>query len=189
MTTIASVQGEGWSVIGYDSRVTEEDGRTYTLPKESGKVFKVGNYILGVAGDMRAINLLTHVFKPPACTATTLGVKLDKFMTSVFIPELKKCFEESSYSKDGDQDSQIMVLINGSAYEIGEDYSWCHDTAGVYAIGSGSDFALGSLNALLEGKKRTLTSARATIKTALAVSSKFDNKTSEPFYLLTQYRA
>ena len=40
MTTIAAVQGEGWAVIGYDSRVSEEDGRTYILPKDNGKVFK-----------------------------------------------------------------------------------------------------------------------------------------------------
>lgn len=188
MTTIAAVQGEGWAVIGYDSRVSEENGRTYILPKDSGKVFKNGNYIIGVAGDVRAINLLAHVFKPPVCTISTLGLKLDKFMTAVFIPELKKCFEEATYSKDGDQESQIMVLVNGSVYEIGEDYSWCHDTVGAYSVGSGSPYALGVLNALSEGKKRTLTNARSGIKTALAVSSKFDNKTAEPFYLLTQYR-
>ena len=188
MTTIASVQGEGWSVIGYDSRVSEEDRRSYILPKDNGKVFKNGNYIIGVAGDVRAINLLAHVFKPPVCTVSTLGVKLDKFITAVFIPELKKCFEEASYSKDGEHESQIIVLVNGTVYEIGEDFSWCHDTIGAYAIGSGSSYALGVLNALSEGKKRTLTNARSAIKTALAVSSKFDNKTAEPFYLLTQYR-
>lgn len=188
MTTIAAVQGEGWAVIGYDSRVTEEEGRSYTLPKDSGKVFKNGNYIIGVAGDVRAINLLTHVFKAPPCTAATLGAKLDKFMTAVFIPELKKCFEEASYSKDGDQDSQLIILINGSIYEIGQDYSWCHDSVGAYAIGSGADFALGALNGLSEGKKRSLTSARAILRIALAVGSKFDNKTSEPFYFLTQYK-
>lgn len=188
MTTIAAVQGEGWSVIGYDSRVSEEEGRTYILSKDNGKVFKNGKYIIGVAGDVRAINLLAHVFKPPVCTINTMGVKLDKFMTAVFIPELKKCFEEASYSKDGDHESQIIVLVNGSVYEIGEDYSWCHDVVGAYAVGSGSAYALGVLNALSEGKKRTLTNARSAIKTALAVSAKFDNKTAEPFYLLTQYR-
>lgn len=188
MTTIAAVQGEGWAVIGYDSRVSEEDGRVYILPKDNSKVFKNGSYIIGAAGDMRAINILAHVFKPPTLNPTTVGVKLDKFMTAVFIPELKKCFEDNSYSKDGEQDSQIMVLANGIVYEIGEDYSWCHDELGVYAVGSGSAFALGALNALAEGKKRTLTSARTMIKSALGVAVKFDNKTGEPFYLLTQYR-
>jgi len=102
VTTIAAVQGENWAVVGYDSRVTEENEKIYTLPKDNGKLFKNGAYLIGVAGDMRAINLLSFVFKPPAITPTTYGVKLDKFMTAIFIPELKKCFEDNSYSKDGD---------------------------------------------------------------------------------------
>ena len=187
MTTIAAVQGEGWAVVGYDSRVSEEDGRAYTLPKDNGKIIKNGSYLLGAAGDMRAINLLAHVFKPPICSATTRGVKLDKFITTHFIPELKKCFEENSYSKDGEQDSQIMAIVNGTIYEIGEDYSWCHDELGVYSIGSGAPYALGALNALAEGKKRTLTNARSSLKMALAVSCKFDKQSGEPIYLQTQY--
>lgn len=188
VTTIAGIQGEGWVVIGYDSRVTEESGRVYMLPKDNGKIVKNGTYLLGAAGDMRAINILAHVFKPPICNPTMLGIKLDKFITSQFIPELKKCFEDNSYSEKGEQDSQIIVVVNGTIYEIGEDYSWCHDVVGAYAVGSGSDYALGAMTALADGKKRTLTNARATIKTALTVSQKFDNRTSEPFYLLTQYR-
>ena len=41
MTTIASVQGEGWSVIGYDSRVSEEDGRTTSCQKIMGKFLRM----------------------------------------------------------------------------------------------------------------------------------------------------
>jgi len=134
---------------------------------------KIMGKFLRMVITVRAINLLAHVFKPPICTINTIGVKLDKFMTAVFIPELKKCFEEASYSKDGDHESQIIVLVNGSVYEIGEDYSWCHDVVGAYAVGSGSAYALGVLNALSEGKKRTLTNARSAIKTALAVSAQF----------------
>jgi hypothetical protein len=69
LTTIAAIQGEGWAVIGYDSRVTE-DNRIFVLPKDSGKVVKNGHYIFGAAGDMRAVNLLAHTFKPPVPTTT-----------------------------------------------------------------------------------------------------------------------
>ena len=121
MTTIAAVQGENWAVVGYDSRVTEDGQKIYSLPKENSKLIRNGNYLIGVAGDMRAINLMAHVFKPPVISATTYGAKLDKFMSAIFIPELKKCFEEASYSKDGDQDSQLIVIVNGSIYEVGND--------------------------------------------------------------------
>ena len=187
MTTIAAVQGDGWAVVGYDSRVSEENGRAYTLPKDNGKIIKNGSYLLGAAGDMRAINLLAHVFKPPICSPSTKGIKLDKFMTTHFIPELKKCFEDNSYSKDGESDSQVIALVNGVVYEIGEDYSWCHDEVGVYSIGSGSQYALGALTALAEGKKRTLTNARSSLKSALTASCKFDKQSGEPIYVQTQY--
>ena len=113
MTTIAAVQGENWAVLAYDSRVTE-DNKIYSLPKDNGKVIKNGEYLIGVAGDMRAVNLMAYVFKPPTIAPTAYGVRLDKFMTMNFIPEMKKLFEDNSYSKDGEHESQIIVAINGT---------------------------------------------------------------------------
>lgn len=187
MTTIAGVQGDGWAVIGYDSRVTEDHEKIFTLAKENGKVVKNGNYLLGAAGDMRAINLLTHVFKPPVINPTTYGVKLDKFMTAVFIPELKKCFEDASYSKDGDMDSQVMVVVNGTIYEIGNDYSWAHDESGLYAVGSGGDYALSALLATFETRKRTIGTAKALVRQAITIASKLDPSTSPPIYIQVQH--
>ena len=63
MTTIAAIQGEGWAVVAYDSRVCE-DNRSFILPKDAGKVVRNGQYILGAAGDMRALRLLTSSTVP-----------------------------------------------------------------------------------------------------------------------------
>jgi ATP-dependent protease HslVU (ClpYQ) peptidase subunit len=187
MTTIAAVQGESWAVVGYDSRVTEEGDKIYSLPKDNGKLFKNGNYLLGAAGDMRAVNLLAYVFKPPVISPTTYGIRLDKFISTSFIPELKKCFEEASYSKDGDQDSQVMCVINGTIYEIGNDYSWARDETGVYAIGSGSSYALGALIATLETRKRTLATAKTLVRQAITIASKLDPSTAPPIYVNVQH--
>jgi ATP-dependent protease HslVU (ClpYQ) peptidase subunit len=108
-------------------------------------------------------------------------------MTAIFIPELKKCFEDNSYSKDGDQDSQVMVLINGTVYEIGNDYSWARDESGVYAIGSGSAYALGALLGTLETRKRTLATAKTLIRQALTISAKLDPNTSAPICINVQH--
>ena len=186
MTTVAAIQGENWVVVGYDSRVTEEQ-KIYTLPKDNGKLFKNGNYLLGVAGDMRAVNLLSYVFKPPAVTPTTYGLKLDKFVSTSFIPELKKCFEDASYSKDGDQDSQVIVVVNGTVFEIGNDYSWARDETGVYAIGSGGDYAMGAMIASLETRKRTLSTAKTIVRQAITIASKLDPSTSPPIYVQVQH--
>lgn len=186
MTTIAAIQGEHWAVIGYDARVTEED-RIYTLPQHGGKLVKNGSYLLGAAGDLRAVNLLAHVFKPPTISPSTYGLKLDKFISTSFIPELKKCFEENSYSKDGEFDSQILVLINGTIYEIGSDYSWAHDETGIYSIGSGSSYALGSLIATLETRKRTLATAKTLVRQAVNIAARLDPSTGTPVYVQVQY--
>jgi len=187
LTTIAAVQGENWAVVGYDSRVTEDNEKIYTLPKDGGKLFKNGSYLIGVAGDVRAMNLLAYVFKPPIVSATSYGAKLDKFMTTSFIPDMKKCFEENSYSKDGDQDSQVMVLVNGTIYEIGNDYSWARDETGIYAIGSGGGYALSALMATLETRKRTITTAKSLVRQAITIATKIDPNSAPPIYINVQH--
>lgn len=188
MTTIASIQGEGWSVVGYDSRVSEDDGRYYTLPKHSGKVANVSGYLIGAAGDMRAVNIVTNLLKPQSA-GNLVGAKLDKFMASVFIPDLKACLDENSYGKDGEQGSSIIVSVNGVVYDIGSNYEWCHDEIGIYAVGSGGGYALGSLYSLVEPfADRTIESAKAHLKEALTISAKLDNNTGAPFNFIIQRR-
>ena len=187
MTTIIGVQGPSWAVIGYDSRVVDDGAgsRIYTLTKDSPKIFQNGPYLLGAAGDMRAINILSHVFKPPA-PGNLKGTRLDKFMATQFLSELKSCFEEASYGKDGEHESSILVVVHGRVYEIGEDYAWCHDETGIYAIGSGSSYALGSLYATLEGKTYSQFKVKTAVKQALTIAAKLDPGTGAPFFVSLQ---
>lgn len=185
MTTLAAIQGEGWAIVGCDSKVVEEQ-RTFILPRDNGKIVKNGAYLLGAAGDMRAINLLAHVLKPPVPAPNDIGIKLDKFISSKFIPALKQCFDEAQYGEKGEQDSSILVVIHGTIYEIGSGYDWCHDESGVYALGSGGDYAMGAMLLAAEGKKRTMTNARSSIKSALAISARLDPNTGGSIYLQTQ---
>lgn len=187
MTTLIGVQGPNWAVVGYDSRVVDDGAgsRIYTLTKDSPKIIQNGAYLLGAAGDMRAINILSHNFKPPA-PGSLKGAKLDKFMATQFISELKSCFEEASYGKDGEHESNILVIVHGRVYEIGEDYAWCHDESGIYAVGSGSSYALGSLYAALEGKTYSQMKVKTAVRQALTIASKLDPGTGAPFFVSIQ---
>lgn len=193
MTTIAAVQGDGWAVVGYDSQVTEmlAGGRKFVLPKNSQKVVKNGDYLLGSAGSLRGLNLLANVFKPPTPPAKNVKEEtLDKFFCSVFVPELRNCFENNSFGKEGTQDSDILVILRGRVYQLGSDYEWSPDQDGIYAIGSGSGYALGSLytTSTAIGKKLSPEQAKLNVKKALEVSSKLDACTSEPFEVIIQTR-
>jgi ATP-dependent protease HslVU (ClpYQ) peptidase subunit len=186
MTTIAAYQGSTWAVVAYDSKVTE-DSRVFTLPRESGKVFQRGPYILGAAGDMRAVNLLAHTFKPPSPAVQDLQpAALDRFMSTKFIPSLKACFEEANYSEKGEQDSTVLAIVNGKVYEIGSNYEWCHDVTGLYALGSGSAYALGAMHALKDSMRGGIVNARTIVKEAVLIASRLDSDSGEPVYVLSQ---
>lgn len=199
MTTIVGIQGSKYSLICTDSRISsfDETGAAYqitTLGTGTSKVAPNGRYLLGAAGDVRAINILHHAFIPPTPTFTTSGIKLDQFITQKFIPALRDCFESTGYAMPDNEEkshiaehsSQILVVINGTIYIIDGDYSWTSDKTGIYAIGSGSSYALGALHALTGGKEMTLPKARTVINKALTIASKFDPYTGSPFQTFVQ---
>ena len=90
MTTIVGVQGDGFAVICVDSRISTMFAgglaQVGTLKEGSSKVSTNGKYLLGAAGDVRAINILHHVFQPPTPPPNLKGKKLDQFFTAKFIP-------------------------------------------------------------------------------------------------------
>ena len=65
MTTILAIQGDDYALICSDSRISTMDSGGFasqitTLGSGSAKVAENGKYLLGAAGDMRAINIIHH---------------------------------------------------------------------------------------------------------------------------------
>lgn len=197
MTTIVGIQGDGFAVVCSDSRITtggDGSSQISTLREGSSKLAQNGKYILGAAGDVRAINILHHVFQPPAPPPNTKGKKLDQFFTARFIPMLRECFESQGYAvpdKDdkehiAEQGSSVLVVVNGTIYVVESDYSWSSEASGLYALGSGSAYALGALQILIRNKKVTSQMAKTCALRALAVASKYDPNTGAPFHSFVQ---
>lgn len=192
MTTIVAVQGQSWAVVGFDSRVTEEGGRSYTLGRGSAKVVKNGQYLLGAAGDVRAINILAYAFQPPKALDLT-GVRLDRFMTSKFVPALRECFEDHGYAaKESKEQAQhgstVLAIVNGQIYEIDEDYAWVRDMTGIYSFGSGGDYAIGAMYAKSGGEISNLNMAdvQKLIRESLHIAARLDIGSGPPFHVLNQ---
>lgn len=196
MTTILGFQGDGYAVVSVDSRISSMDDNGFafqitTLGEGSSKVAKNGKYLLGAAGDVRAINILHHVFQPPVPPPGTKGKKLDQFMTAKFIPALRECFEKQGYAAPENENSThiaehsstILVVLNGIIYVVEGDYSWTSDHNKIYGLGTGSSYAIGAMNAMISSKKN-ITSAQAKAMTlkALRISSNYDPYTGPPFY-------
>ena len=201
MTTIVGIQGDGFALLATDSRISsfDEKGNAYqytTLGAGSSKLAYSGKYLVGAAGDVRAINLLHHAFHPPVCAPSLRGKRLDTFITTKLIPALQKCFDEHGYSASEDKrshiaehDSTIVVAINAAIYIIEGDYSWTSDTTGIYAIGTGAPYALGALQALLPKTKPNPQQAKTILLKALTITAKFDPYTGAPFQTYLQETA
>ena len=202
MTTIVGIQGDSYSVICTDSRISsfDDSGMAFqvtTLGAGTSKVATNGKYILGGAGDVRALNILHHSFTPPTPPANAYGKRLDQFITRQFIPALRNVFEEQGYATQNreaagpiaEHGSTIMVAVHGTIYVIESDYGWTSDSTGVYAIGTGSSYALGALQAMIGTKRLSPQQAKTIAVKALTVTSKFDPYTGSPFQSYIQERA
>jgi ATP-dependent protease HslVU (ClpYQ) peptidase subunit len=198
MTTIVGIQGDGYAVLCTDSRiaVVDENGSINpitTLGYGMSKVAQNGPYLIGAAGDVRAINILHHAFTPPTPPANLKGKRLDAFMTVKFIPALRECLEKQGYSYfDKDSNftasfaSTIITVIHSTIYVIDGDYAWASDAQGLYAIGSGSPYALGALHVLAPKRKPVISTAKTIAIKALAAAAKYDSGTGAPYHTFTQ---
>lgn len=201
MTTIIGIQGDGWTVIGADSKISAfgEDGfisGQSLLPAGSSKLVDKDGYILGAAGDVRAINLLHHVFEPPNARYATTPQKVDHHITKRFIPALRQCFDAEGFSPPdsekrehrAEHSSTIIVSVKARLYIIENDYSWTQDAAGVYAIGTGDQYARGALHLLTKGGATKLNQEKAIaiVSKALEVAGCYDPYTGGPNHIFTQ---
>lgn len=200
MTTIVAIQGPDYALVCSDSRIStfEDNGfvsQITTLGLNSSKVAQNGKYLLGAAGDMRAINILHHVFTPPPPVPVNMSSKkLDNFITTKFVPTLRECFEKQGYAAPerdvsthiAEHGSQILTVVSSTIYVIDGDYSWTSDVNGIYALGTGSAYALGALHVLLPPKKVTIQQAKRAALKALSIAAKFDPYTGPPYHSFVQ---
>lgn len=202
MTTIIGIQGSDYALVCSDSRISTMDeggfaSQITTLGSNSAKIAENGKYLLGAAGDMRAINILHHAFQPPPVPPNTSSKKLDNFITTKFVPSLRECFEKQGYASPENDSaihiaqhgSTIMTVVCGTIYVVDGDYSWTSDINGLYALGTGSSYALGALQALSSSKEMTATQAKRVAIKAITIASKFDPYTGLPFHTYIQEKS
>lgn len=174
MTTLAAIQGDGWAVIGCDSRASDEGGRYMDLA--TPKVVDNHGVLIAVSGASRGGNIAQFGWVPPK---PTKNENLDLFMTKKFIPSLRKAFQDAGYEGKDDgaaaeHDSDLIVAVRGVIYPIFGDYSWDREARNVYYGGSGGDIAMGALEALNYSKVSTPQAAEKILKRAIGIAIQHD---------------
>ena len=143
MTCIVGIKHEDGIYIGGDSAVSTGDlVQTLVDPK----VWKKGNFIIGSAGGLRALQIIKYKMKIPPIN----GKKPTHYMITSFIDAMRKCLKQAGAAredkKEEEQDNQFLVGYKGHLYEIDGYYGVCEVGDEFIAIGSGTDYALGSLH-------------------------------------------
>lgn len=194
MTVLAAFQGNGFAVIGADSRATDSSGAHFILSNPKLTWDEENDYLFAVTGATRGGNLIQQGWFPPSPPEWYDINRLDKFMTQEFIPSLREHFVESGYEGvafDGQSvthDSQFLVAVQGIIYPIFEDYSWDRDARKIYYGGSGGDIALGVMVALeIEKCADDPKAAKAIIKKAIEKACQWNAYCAPPVILETQY--
>jgi ATP-dependent protease HslVU (ClpYQ) peptidase subunit len=179
MTTIAAIQGKNWVVMGADSQSTHDEYRRVKMSDD--KVINNNGILIAGCGSGRGMNLLQYVFKAPKPQSNLTPDKLDKWVSNIFIPEMRQTFMDHGYDMkdDGDyaqHDGVFLVAVQGMLYIIDDTYAWDRDSRCYITSGSGGDFAQGSLyKSSLGGKLFTnLAEAKKEMKIAIDAAKEFD---------------
>lgn len=191
MTTLAAFQGNGFAIIGCDSQASDEGGRVVDLA--TPKVVENGDYLIAITGASRGGNIAQFGWNPPKPPVNPSLDTLDKFMTTKFIPSLRKKYIEAGYDGkwDGEAaetESSLLVAVRGVIYPIWHDYSWDRDIRNVYYGGSGGDVALGAMAALgIEKLKDLPEKAISVIAQSVTLATAWDCYSSGPIVTRIQY--
>jgi ATP-dependent protease HslVU (ClpYQ) peptidase subunit len=186
MTTIAAIQGDGWTAIGCDSKATLDTGRY--LESVSRKVVDNNGILIAGAGASRGSNILHYSWKAPKVVST---MSLDSWFTTVLVPSVRSAFINAGYDMKDDgssasHDSEFLFSVKGQLYHLFEDYSWEREERGLYVLGSGGELALGALEALNAANATTLQTATKHLRKAVSIAIKHDVNSGGKVHVYTQ---
>lgn len=194
MTVLAAFQGNGFAVIGADSRATDYGGRAMVLANKKLTWDEYDNYLFAITGATRGGNLVQQGWVPPTPPVWQGIDELDKFMTRDFIPQMRDLFVDAGYEGltfDGQSvthDTNFIVAVQGVIYPIMEDYSWDRDKRGIYYGGSGGDVALGVMVGNdIEKFKDDPKKAAAIVKKAVEKACEWNAFCAPPIVIEIQY--
>lgn len=167
MTTIVAIEKPGKTIFAADSQVSAGSDMFSGMVK----IEQNAEYTFAAAGVARSIQVLQFASLPPI-PKTSNEKELDRFFTVEIIPTLRKAFEEEDL--DVLEESQFLVALRTRVYSVnGACGFWKRTETGLYAIGSGSRYALGALE------------AGAGVKKAIKIAGKYDRGTNTDVKIVT----
>ncbi|QGH71208.1 putative ATP-dependent protease [Methanobacterium virus PhiF1] len=180
MTTIVGYVEDGVTYMGGDC-AAYGDGAIHLLAHD--KVGIKGEFLIGAAGTLGVLQIVGYdTIFPPLYE----GQDVLEYLISTLVPTIKSTLEDNGYLRNENgiesMDATVMIGLRGRLFEIDSGFGVFERKGDNFlAIGSGSHFALGALEAM----KTVDVDPIDRVRKALEVASRFDAATQPPFSLVT----
>ena len=173
MSCIVGLVDNGKVFIGGDSAASND---TFIQTLQAHKVFRVGPVLIGCAGSHRVLQILRHKLDLEESALET-----EEYVVSHVIEKIRETFKEKGVLQalpEGEEfEGTFLLGYKGRLFTVCSDFSAQEYVDGCDSIGSGREYALGSMAATyqLPPEERIIL--------ALTVAARYSPSVCQPFYV------
>lgn len=165
MTCIVGLEYDGRVLIGGDIQGTGWNNKVvHTQPK----VFNKKGVIFGFTTSYRFGQLIEHGLPDPVVPEDPNEVY--RWLITNIVPAIKKSLKEGEFDKGGN----CLIGVQGQLWELQDDFSVLRSVKGYNSVGSGYEYAVGSMFTQMNAiPPRTLEEAKTIITNAIVAAGTF----------------
>lgn len=165
MTCIVGIEHNGHVFMGGDIQGTGSNNKViHTQPK----VFNKKGVLFGYTTSYRFGQILEHALSDP-CIPEDDG-DIYRWLITTVVPEIIAVLKSAEYVGGGN----CLIGVKGQLWELQNDFSVLRSTLGYAAVGSGYEYALGSVaTSLMGGRSNTDSWADKIVSDSILIAGTF----------------
>ena len=164
MTCIVGIEVNNQVLIAGDLQGT---GRNNKINHTQPKVFNKGGVVFGFAGSYRFGQLLEYVVQDPVVPNDE--EEIYRWLVTVLVPDIKQVLKD--HGADGN--AHCLIGVKNQLWELQQDYSVLRSINGYASIGSGVEYANGSMFTSVKNNIRTVSDAEQALISAIEAAGTF----------------
>jgi ATP-dependent protease HslVU (ClpYQ) peptidase subunit len=181
MTCIAGAVINGELCIGGDA--VSVHGNSAARVGSHGKVFRVGEFLVGSSGTVRCQQVIRYLLEPPP-----IEEDLTAYLVKRFVPVLREAMKDNggeckAQSGNDEMDARYLVGLRGRLFEIDSGYGVFESLAPYAAVGCADQEALAAMFTAYSLLKDPL--AEDIVNRGLLAAAEFDTSVRPPFTVVT----
>ena len=165
MTCIVGLEHDGKVFLGGDIQGTGWNNKVvHTQPK----VFNKAGVIFGYTTSYRFGQILEHGLQDPVVPENPADIY--RWLITVLVPDIRNALKLHGYEQGGN----CLIGVKGQLWELQNDFSVLRSTRGFGAVGSGTEYAVGSVfTSLLDSRPKTDKAAEEIVRNAIIAAGTF----------------